>query len=129
MHKLCRLSIPITVAFFASSFRPRRRRLAAVARPAAGRNLPRDGPPGPVAGKRTGRTLAGAAGQRFSAVSVVGDRAFTLFGSSEGEFAAAFSVADGKTLWKTRLSDLLQNDSYGDGPRATPAVDSGRVYA
>ena len=47
----------------------------------------------------------------------------------QGEFAAAFSVADGKTLWKTRLSDLLKNDSYGDGPRATPAVDAGRVYA
>jgi outer membrane protein assembly factor BamB len=68
-------------------------------------------------------------GNGFSAVSVVGGRAFTLFGSTEGEFAAAFNVADGKTLWKTRLSDLLKNASYGDGPRATPAVDSGRVYA
>ena len=67
-------------------------------------------------------------GNGFSAVSVVGDRAFTLFGSAEGEFAAAFNVANGKTLWKTRLGDLLKNDSYGDGPRATPAVDSGRVY-
>ncbi len=68
-------------------------------------------------------------GNGFSAVSVVGDQAFTLFGSAEGEFAAAFNAADGKTVWKTRLSDLLKNDSYGDGPRATPAVDSGRVYA
>ena len=68
-------------------------------------------------------------GSGFSAVSVLGERAFTLFGSTAGEFAAAFSVADGKTLWKTRLSDLLKNDSYGDGPRATPAIDSGRVYA
>ena len=68
-------------------------------------------------------------GNGFSAVSVVGERAYTLFGSKDGEFAAAFSVADGKTLWKTRLSDLLKNDSYGDGPRATPAIDSGRVYA
>ena len=68
-------------------------------------------------------------GNGFSAVSVVGTRAFTLFGSDEGEFAVAVSGADGKTLWKTRLGDLLKNDSYGDGPRATPAVDSGRVYA
>ncbi|MGA2258913.1 MAG: PQQ-binding-like beta-propeller repeat protein [Thermoguttaceae bacterium] len=67
-------------------------------------------------------------GNGFSAVSVVGDRAFTLFGSNEGEFAVAVNVADGKTVWKTRLSDLLKNDTYGDGPRATPAVDSGRVY-
>jgi outer membrane protein assembly factor BamB len=67
-------------------------------------------------------------GNGFSAVSVVGERAFTLFGSTAGEFAAAFHVADGKTVWKTRLSDLLENPSYGDGPRATPAIDSGRVY-
>ena len=67
-------------------------------------------------------------GNGFSAVSVVGSRAFTLFGSNDGEFAAAFNVADGKPIWKTRLGDLLKNASYGDGPRATPAVDSGRVY-
>ena len=67
-------------------------------------------------------------GNGFSAVSVVGERAFTLFGSSAGEFAAALRATDGKTLWKTRLGDLLKNDSYGDGPRATPAIDSGRVY-
>src|SRR5208283_4790020 len=49
-------------------------------------------------------------GNGFSAVSVVGDRAFALYGSAEGEFAAAFNVADGKTVWNTRLSDLLKND-------------------
>ena len=68
-------------------------------------------------------------GNGFSAVSVVGQTAYTLFGSSAGEFAAAFRTADGKTVWKTRLGDLLKNDSYGDGPRATPTVDSRRVYA
>jgi outer membrane protein assembly factor BamB len=68
-------------------------------------------------------------GSGFSAVSVVGDRAFTLFGSDQGEFAAAFNVADGKPLWKTPLGGLLKNASYGDGPRATPTVDVGRVYA
>jgi outer membrane protein assembly factor BamB len=68
-------------------------------------------------------------GAGFSAVSVVGDKAFTLFGSEEGEFATALNVADGKPLWKTRLSDLLKLISdYGDGPRATPAIDAGKVY-
>ena len=67
-------------------------------------------------------------GNGLSAVSVAADRAFTLFGSKEGEFAVALNVADGKTLWKTRLGDLLKNDSYGDGPPGTPLVDSGRVY-
>jgi outer membrane protein assembly factor BamB len=67
-------------------------------------------------------------GNGFSGVSVVGRRAFTLFGSADGEFAAAFNAADGKTLWKTRLGDLVKVPTYGDGPRATPAVESGRVY-
>jgi outer membrane protein assembly factor BamB len=67
-------------------------------------------------------------GNGFSAVSVVGQQAFTLFGSDAGEFAVAISVADGKTIWKTRLGDLLTNGSYGDGPRATPTVENGRVY-
>jgi outer membrane protein assembly factor BamB len=68
-------------------------------------------------------------GAGFSGVSVVGERAFTLFGAADGEFAAAFQTADGKPIWKTRLSDLLKLTSdYGDGPRATPAIDAGKVY-
>ncbi len=67
-------------------------------------------------------------GSGFSAVSVAGDRAFTMFGSAEGEFAAALDVRSGKTLWKARCGELFKN-SYGDGPRATPAFDEGRVYA
>jgi outer membrane protein assembly factor BamB len=67
-------------------------------------------------------------GNGFSAISVVGDRAYTCFGSTEGEFAASLNVVDGKTIWKVRLGDLYQNGDYGDGPRATPTVESGLVY-
>ena len=67
-------------------------------------------------------------GSGFSAVSVVDDRAYTCFGASDAEFAVCLNMADGKTLWKTRLGDLFKSDSYGDGPRATPTVDAGRVY-
>lgn len=68
-----------------------------------------------------------ALGGGFSAVSVVGDRAFTMYGSPEGEFAVAIDSGSGKILWKIRCGDLYKN-SYGDGPRATPSVDEGRVY-
>jgi outer membrane protein assembly factor BamB len=67
-------------------------------------------------------------GNGFSAVSVVGDRAYTCFGINEGEFAVCLNVADGKTVSKVRLGDLYQNGDYGDGPRATPTVDAGLVY-
>ncbi len=67
-------------------------------------------------------------GNGYSAVSVVGDRAYTCFGNDSGEFAVCLNVADGQTIWKFRLGDLYKNGDYGDGPRATPNVDSGRVY-
>jgi outer membrane protein assembly factor BamB len=67
-------------------------------------------------------------GNGYSAVSVVGNRAYTCFGNDSGEFAVCLNVADGKTVWKFRLGDLYKNGDYGDGPRATPTVDSGRVY-
>src|SRR3990167_4674086 len=58
-------------------------------------------------------------GGGFSSVSAVGDRAYTMFGSPQGEFVACLDVHSGKILWKTRCGDLFTN-SYGDGPRATP---------
>jgi outer membrane protein assembly factor BamB len=67
-------------------------------------------------------------GAGFSAVSVVGDRAYTLFGTEEGEFVVALDAASGKTVWKTRFADLYKK-SDGDGPRATPLVEAGRIYA
>jgi outer membrane protein assembly factor BamB len=67
-------------------------------------------------------------GDGFSSVSVVGNRAYTCFGSDAGEYAVCLNVADGKQIWKVRLGDLYKNGEYGDGPRATPAVDSGLVY-
>lgn len=67
-------------------------------------------------------------GGGFSSVSVAGGRAYTMFGTAEGEFVACFDAASGKLLWKTRCAALFTN-TYGDGPRATPAIDNGRVYA
>lgn len=66
-------------------------------------------------------------GAGFSAVSVVGDRAYTMYGGAEGEFAVCLDAVRGTVLWRTRSGDLFAN-SYGDGPRATPAIDGDRVY-
>lgn len=67
-------------------------------------------------------------GLGYSAVSVVGDRAYTMFANEQGEFVIALDAKTGKTLWKVRSGDLFEN-AYGDGPRATPTVHEGRVYA
>lgn len=66
-------------------------------------------------------------GQGFSAVSVAGDRAYTMYGAPDGEFAVCLSVQDGKLLWRAPSGKLYEN-SYGNGPRATPCVDGDRVY-
>ena len=84
----------------------------------------------PSGRKKDRRTLAGAAGQRiFRRLrrGRSGLHALWLRPKANSPRPSAWPTA--RPLWKTRLSDLLKNDSYGDGPRATPAVDSGRVYA
>lgn len=69
-----------------------------------------------------------ALGVGFSSVAVVDGKAYTMYGAPEGEFAVALDAASGKLLWKVPSGPLFRN-SYGDGPRATPAVHEGRVYS
>jgi len=70
-------------------------------------------------------------GDGYSEVVVVGDRLYTLYAKEgEGEaqeFAAAFEAASGKELWRVALGKRFENE-FGNGPRATPAVDGDRVY-
>lgn len=67
-------------------------------------------------------------GEGFSGIAVVGDRLFTAFVDDGSEWLAAFAAADGAELWRLRL-DREFVDPWGDGPRATPTVADGTVYA
>lgn len=67
-------------------------------------------------------------GAGYSGLSVVGDRLYTLFGRDGGEYLAAFDTADGSEAWRLRLGGLYR-DGQGDGPRSTPTVHDGRVFA
>jgi len=40
---------------------------------------------------------------------------------------SAWNVADGKELWQSRIGPAFKN-SYGNGPRSTPAIDGEHVY-
>ena len=70
-------------------------------------------------------------GEGYSAVSVVGDRLYTMYaGDLDGEpveFAAAFDAATGKELWKTKIGAKYDTE-FGNGPRATPTVAGDSVY-
>lgn len=67
-------------------------------------------------------------GEGFAAVSVAGDGLYTLYAEGDAEYAARFRVADGEEVWRRRIGEKYM-DHWGNGPRSTPVVDSGTVYA
>lgn len=67
-------------------------------------------------------------GAGYSSVAVAAGRAFTMFADAGDEWVAGFDAASGSELWRARLG-RLRRDPEGSGPRATPFVDGGRVYA
>ncbi len=66
-------------------------------------------------------------GAGYSAVSVVDGRAYTMYGTETDELVVCIDVADGSVLWKIHSAKSFENE-YGNGPRATPTVEDGRVY-
>jgi len=71
------------------------------------------------------------AGVGYSGPGIVGDRLFMLGGRGNAEYLFALDTNTGKELWSTRIGPLFtfKGNLWGDGPRATPAVADGLVYA
>lgn len=67
-------------------------------------------------------------GEGYSHLAVSKGRLFTLYGEGANDYAAAWDAATGKQLWKVPLGRKFVNDQ-GNGPRSTPTVDGGLVYA
>ncbi len=67
-------------------------------------------------------------GSGYSGVAVVGDAAYTMGQTDDGQFLFAFDVASGEERWRYRLAAPYRS-SYGDGPRSTPLVDGETVFA
>ena len=67
-------------------------------------------------------------GLGYSGFSIVAGRLFTMGARGETEFLIALDANTGKQLWCAEMGALLTNN-WGDGPRGTPTVDAGRVYA
>jgi len=80
---------------------------------------PAGGPP--LAWKATGM------GAGFSSVAVVDDRIYTMGDRDGAQYLLALDAKDGSLVWKSRVGPTW-NDEYG-GPRGTPSVDGGTVYA
>jgi len=71
---------------------------------------------------------AKGAGNGYSSFAVANGKLYTMGLREDREFVVAFDVATGKELWATQHGGAYRNDR-GDGPRGTPTVDGGRLYA
>lgn len=69
------------------------------------------------------------AGEGFSAIAVDGGRAFTMFARDGAEYVIGLDAETGKEIWKFESDEIFEDHQGGHGPRSTPAVDGGRVFA
>ncbi|MEM7350421.1 MAG: PQQ-binding-like beta-propeller repeat protein [Acidobacteriota bacterium] len=67
-------------------------------------------------------------GGGFSGLTAASGKLFTLFSHGGRELVAALDAGSGKVLWRYDL-DQERRDRFGNGPRSTPTVEGGMVYA
>lgn len=67
-------------------------------------------------------------GVGFASFVVAEGKAYTIEQRRGQEVVAAYDINNGRELW-TQKWNAEFSDSTGDGPRATPTWDNGRIYA
>ncbi len=68
------------------------------------------------------------AGLGYSGFAIVGGKLYTMGLYDAEEKLICIDTASGKKLWEAPVGPILKN-GWGDGPRATPTVANGMVYA
>ncbi|WP_009962829.1 PQQ-binding-like beta-propeller repeat protein [Verrucomicrobium spinosum] len=68
-------------------------------------------------------------GEGWSAFAVLGGRAYTQEQRGDEEMTTCYELATGKPLWSHAIKARFSQWQGGTGPRATPTVESGRVYS
>jgi outer membrane protein assembly factor BamB len=69
-----------------------------------------------------------AIGEGYSGISVAGDRLYTMDSDGTAEYVLALEAGSGKEVWRVPAGPKLI-DAMGNGPRTTPTLDGGTVYA
>lgn len=67
-------------------------------------------------------------GSGYSGPAIVGEMIFILGQREDAQWLLCLDARDGKELWAARLGDPYLNE-FGDGPRGTPTVQDGAVFA
>jgi outer membrane protein assembly factor BamB len=81
----------------------------------------------PAGGPKLAWTVKGA-GEGYSSFAVSGGKVYTLGARGGTEYVMAFDEGSGRKLWETATGTRFSNDR-GDGPRGTPTIDGGQLYA
>ena len=68
-------------------------------------------------------------GAGYSSVTAVGDRLYTLDADDTQEHALCLDAGTGETIWKVEIGPFVQVELGDGGPRSTPTVVDGVVYA
>lgn len=68
-------------------------------------------------------------GEGWSGFAIQGDAAITMEQRGEQEWVTAYSVLDGTLLWQYTMDGMHTTVPGGTGPRSTPTIHQGRVYA
>lgn len=66
-------------------------------------------------------------GEGYSSCAVVGDRLWTMEQQGEEECVLCVAASTGRRLWRRAYKARLETEE-GNGPRAAPCYDQGRVY-
>src|SRR3990172_1438362 len=67
-------------------------------------------------------------GSGYAGFSIAGGKLFTMGGRDDTCQLIALDANTGEELWSVDLGPMLEND-WGHGPRSTPTVDGGLVFA
>lgn len=67
-------------------------------------------------------------GEGYSGISVVDGRLYTMFSRGGEEHVVCLDAETGEEAWSRRIDEAWK-DNWGNGPRSTPTVHDGVVYA
>jgi outer membrane protein assembly factor BamB len=68
-------------------------------------------------------------GGGYASMTVAQDLIFTIEQRRDQETVTAYELATGRERWANSWKAFFQESMGGDGPRATPTYDQGRLYA